>query len=158
MQTEKAILVHLSTNPTEKSESKISMHELKGLTRAAGAEVTGEVFQSRSEISPKFYIGKGKVEEISGLVEEMEATCVIFDHNLSPIQQRHLEEELQVKVIDRTQLILDIFAQRAFTREGKLQVELAQLNYLLPRLSGKGRALSRLGGGIGTRGPGEKKL
>lgn len=158
MPAEKAVLVHLSTNPQEKSEARISMGELKGLAEAAGAEIIDEIFQYRSEISPKFFIGKGKVEEISRLLEENEITCVIFDHNLSPIQQRHLEEELEVKVIDRTQLILDIFAQRAFTKEGKLQVELAQLNYLLPRLSGKGKALSRLGGGIGTRGPGEKKL
>jgi|Deesub1362B_J571_1020462.scaffolds.fasta_scaffold00263_8 GTP-binding protein HflX len=158
MKTEKAILVHLSTSTQDKAIADIYMEELKGLVQAAGAEVIKEVFQIRSEINPKYYIGEGKVNELRELIEETKATCVIFDHNLSPIQQRHLEEALEVKVLDRTQIILDIFAQRALSKEGKLQVELAQLNYLLPRLSGKGQSLSRLGGGIGTRGPGEKKL
>ncbi|MCP2605022.1 GTPase HflX, partial [Candidatus Aminicenantes bacterium AH-873-B07] len=107
---------------------------------------------------PKYYIGEGKVREIAELVKKLSADLVIFDHNLSPAQQRSLEEKINCKVIDRTQLILDIFSQRAKSNEGKLQVELAQLTYLLPRLKGKGIALSRLGGGIGTRGPGEKKL
>lgn len=156
---EKAILVHLATDKKEKSEAEESMLELKGLTRSAGAQVIGEVFQKRSEISPKFLIGKGKVEEIAFSLEKTEADLVIFDHNLTPIQQMNLEKELSCKVIDRTQLILDIFAQRARSKEGILQVELAQLNYLLPRLLGKGLAMSRMGGGIGTRrGPGEKKL
>ena len=155
---EKAILVHLATNKKEKRDAEESMQELKGLTRTAGAQVVGEIFQFRPEISPKYLIGEGKVTEIIGLKEEIQANLIIFDHNLSSIQQHSLEDGIQAKVIDRTQLILDIFAQRARSKEGKLQVELAQLYYLLPRLLGKGVALSRLGGGIGTRGPGEKKL
>lgn len=155
---EKAILVHLATNKKEKTEAEESMQELKGLARTAGAQVVGEIFQFRPEINPKYLIGKGKVSEIIRLTEEIQANLIIFDHNLRPIQQQSLEDKIQTKVIDRTQLILDIFAQRARSKEGKLQVELAQLNYLLPRLLGKGVALSRLGGGIGTRGPGEKKL
>ncbi|UCC38292.1 MAG: GTPase HflX [Candidatus Aminicenantes bacterium] len=155
---EKAILVHLATNKKEKQEAEESMQELKGLAGAAGAQVVQEIFQFRGEISPKYYIGEGKVSEIAHLKEELQTNLIIFDHNLTPIQQRSLEEEIQEKVIDRTQLILDIFALRARSKEGKLQVELAQLNYLLPRLLGKGVKLSRLGAGIGTRGPGEKKL
>ena len=154
---EKAILVHLATNKKEKTEAEESMLELKGLARTAGAQVVEEIFQFRPKISPKYLIGEGKVSEIAGAKEETQANLIIFDHNLSPIQQQSLEDEIQTKVIDRTQLILDIFAQRARSKEGKLQVELAQLNYLLPRLLGKGEALSRLGGGIGTRGPGEKR-
>jgi GTP-binding protein HflX len=153
-----AILVHLATNKKEKLEAEESMEELKGLARTAGAEVRGEIFQVRPKISPKYLIGEGKVLELFDLKEKLEANLIIFDHNLTPIQQRNLEDKTQVKVIDRNQLILDIFAQRAQSKEGKLQVELAQLNYLLPRLLGKGVTLSRLGGGIGTRGPGEKKL
>lgn len=155
---EKALLIHLATNKKEKDQAEESIEELKGLVTAAGAEVAGEAFQYREEISPKYLIGEGKVQEIADIKQELEADLVVFDHNLSPIQQRSLEEKLKGKVIDRTQLILDIFAQRARSKEGKLQVELAQLNYILPRLTGKGRSLSRLGGGIGTRGPGEKKL
>ncbi len=155
---EKAILVHLAINKIEKRDAEESMRELKGLARAAGAQAAGEIFQFRPEISPKYLIGEGKVSEIIRSKEETQANLIIFDHNLSPIQQQNLEDEIQTKVIDRNQLILDIFAQRARSKEGKLQVELAQLNYLLPRLLGKGEALSRLGGGIGTRGPGEKKL
>lgn len=155
---EKAILVHLSTKKTERLEAEESMLELKGLAHTAGAKVCEMVFQYKPEISPKFFIGKGKVEEIIRLKEKHPANLVIFDQNLTPVQQRSLEDEIGEKVLDRTQLILDIFAQRARSNEGKLQVELAQLYYLLPRLLGKGKALSRLGGGIGTRGPGEKKL
>ena len=155
---EKAILIHLSTNKKEKSEAQESMRELKGLASTAGAEVVAEVFQFRTEISPKYLIGEGKVSEISLLKEETEADLIIFDNNLRPVQQQNLEDDIKAKVIDRTQLILDIFAQHAMSKEGKLQVELAQLIYYLPRLRGKGTALSRLGGGIGTRGPGEKKL
>jgi GTP-binding protein HflX len=157
---EKAILVNLSTNQTEKLEAEESMTELAGLALAAGAQVVRKVFQVRSAVSPKLFIGEGKVEEINRIKDELGAELIIFDHNLRPSQQRGLENALQVKVIDRTQLILDIFAQRARSNEGKLQVELAQLSYLLPRLVGKGIALSRLGGsGIGPlRGPGEKKL
>ena len=155
---EKAILVNLATTKKEREEASESMAELAGLATSAGATVIEKVFQSRSNISPKYYIGEGKVEELAELVRRTGADLVIFDTNLSPAQQRSLEEALKVKVLDRTQVILDIFAQRARTNEGKLQVELAQLTYLLPRLKGKGQALSRLGGGIGTRGPGEKKL
>lgn len=153
-----AILVHIATNKKEKLEAEESMEELKGLARTAGAKVREEIFQSRPKISPKYLIGEGKVLELIDLKERLQADLIIFDHNLTPIQQRNLEDKTQTKVIDRNQLILDIFAQRARSKEGKLQVELAQLNYLLPRLPGKGVALSRLGGGIGTRGPGEKKL
>lgn len=155
---ETAILVLLATNKKEKLEAEEMMEELKGLAQAAGAQVVGEIFQSRPKIDPKFLIGEGKVSEIIMQKEEFKANLIIFDHSLSPAQQRSLEDMIQVKVIDRNQLILDIFAQRAHSKEGKLQVELAQLNYLLPRLVGKGHALSQLGGGIGTRGPGEKKL
>jgi GTP-binding protein HflX len=156
---EKAILVNLSTNQKEKREAEESMNELAGLTLAAGAQVVAKLYQVRPAPSPKLFIGEGKVEEINRLKDELGADLIIFDHNLRPSQQRGLETALQVKVIDRTQLILDIFAQRAYSNEGKLQVELAQLSYLLPRLIGKGIALSRLGGGIGPlRGPGEKKL
>ncbi len=155
---EKAILVNLATNQREKEEAADSLTELELLTRAAGAEVVARIFQFRLKISPKYFIGEGKVEEIAHLKKETGANLIIFDHNLTPIQQRSLEEKIQARVIDRTQLILDIFAQRARSSEGKLQVELAQLTYLLPRLMGKGKSLSRLGGGIGTRGPGEKKL
>jgi len=153
-----AILVHLATNKKEKLEAEESMEELKGLAHTAGAKVMGKIFQFRPKISPKYLIGEGKVFELFDLKEKLQANLIISDHNLTPIQQRNLEDKTQVKVIDRNQLILDIFAQRARSKEGKLQVELAQLNYLLPRLLGKGVALSRLGGGIGTRGPGEKKL
>lgn len=139
-------------------QAEESMHELAGLVRSAGAEVAQIIYQFRKELSPKYLIGAGKVAEIKQLKNELKADFIVFDQGLSPIQQRSLEDKIKVKVIDRTQLILDIFAQRAHSREGKLQVELAQLNYLLPRLTGKGIALSRLGGGIGTRGPGEKKL
>jgi GTP-binding protein HflX len=155
---EQAILVHLATTKKEKLEAEESMEELGGLVKAAGAEVVNKIFQYRNAKNPKFLVGEGKVAEIIQLKDELQADLVVFEHNLSPIQQRSLEDEIQGKVIDRTQLILDIFAQRARSKEGKLQVELAQLNYLLPRLSGKGQAMSRLGGGIGTRGPGEKKL
>ncbi|MGQ9672647.1 MAG: GTPase HflX [Candidatus Aminicenantales bacterium] len=158
LEIERAILVHLATSHKNRQEAEESMEELANLTTAAGAQVVEKIFQVRPRISPKYFIGEGKAEELRQLREEREANLIIFDHNLSPIQQRSLEEKTQAKVIDRSQLILDIFAQRAKSNEGKLQVELAQLNYLLPRLVGKGIALSRLGAGIGTRGPGEKKL
>jgi GTP-binding protein HflX len=155
---EKAILVNLAVSAKQKLEAKESMDELAGLARAAGAVVAETVFQVRPAITPKYFIGEGKVEEIKQIAGEIDAGLVIFDHELRPTQLHHLEKTLNVKVIDRTQLILDIFALRAHSNEGKLQVELAQLNYLLPRLTGKGTELSRLGGGIGTRGPGEQKL
>ncbi len=134
------------------------MEELDGLAQAAGIEVIGQLIQSKDRPDTATYIGRGKVEELAGLCTDMEADMVIFNDELSGVQLRNLEEKLNVKVIDRTILILDIFAERATSKEGKLQVELAQLQYRLPRLTGFGKALSRLGGGIGTRGPGEKKL
>lgn len=135
-----------------------SMEELVSLASTAGAEVLTQVVQTRKGAESATLIGSGKVDEIAGLVKSLEAGVVIFDNELSPTQQRNLERTLAVKVIDRTQLILDIFASRARTREGQLQVELAQLNYMLPRLAGRGIDMSRLGGGIGTRGPGETQL
>ncbi|MGH9353735.1 MAG: GTPase HflX [Terriglobia bacterium] len=134
------------------------MQELAELAASAGAEVAGFTSQRSPGPDPATLVGRGKVEEIRASAERLRAACVIFGHDLSPTQLRNLEAALGLKVIDRTQLILDIFARRARTREGKLQVELAQLNYLLPRLAGQGVRLSRLGGGIGTRGPGEQKL
>lgn len=132
--------------------------ELRELVVSSGVGIAAEIIAKCREFQPKFLIGKGKVEEIASVVKEKNADAVIFNHDLSGTQQRNLEEVLEIKTIDRTQLILDIFAQRAYSKEGKIQVELAQLVYLLPRLIGKGIILSRLGGGIGTRGPGEKKL
>lgn len=134
------------------------MEELKSLAATAGAEVLDCIVQARAELDAATLIGAGKVAEIGALVRASNANLVIFDRDLSPTQQRNLEQAFGVKVLDRTQLILDIFASRARTREGQLQVELAQLNYLLPRLTGRGVEMSRLGGGIGTRGPGETQL
>ena len=135
-----------------------SLEELATLTESAGAQVVGRFTQARPALDAATLLGSGKVEELKALVDAEEVDTVIFDHELTPTQLRNLEKQLQVKVIDRTQLILDIFASRARTSEGQLQVELAQLSYLLPRLSGHGVEMSRLGGGIGTRGPGETKL
>ncbi|KAB7708144.1 GTPase HflX [Bacillus aerolatus] len=135
-----------------------SMEELKSLTETAQGESVAMITQKRERIHPGTYIGKGKVEELQRLEEELEPDIIIFNDELSPSQIRNLSAVLNARVIDRTQLILDIFARRARSREGQLQVELAQLQYLLPRLAGQGTALSRLGGGIGTRGPGETKL
>lgn len=135
-----------------------SLEELKALATSAGARVIGVISQSRIAPDAATLIGSGKLEEVCAQVKSMGANLVVFDNDLTPTQQRNLERALDVKVVDRTQLILDIFASRARTREGQLQVELAQLQYLLPRLSGHGVEMSRLGGGIGTRGPGETKL
>lgn len=134
------------------------MEELGLLARSAGAEVVGSVIQERPRRDPATLIGRGKAQEVARLAAEKDADVLVFDEELSPAQQRNLEEEVERKTVDRTQLILDIFARRARSREGRLQVELAQLDYLLPRLTGRGVLLSRLGGGIGTRGPGETKL
>ena len=134
------------------------LHELRELAKSAGARIVGEVVQRRQRPDPATYIGKGKVEELRELVLEEGVDVVIFDDDLSPSQANNLEESLDTKVVDRTGLILDIFARRARTKEGKLQVELAQLDYRLTRLAGHRSYLSRLGGGIGTRGPGETKL
>ncbi len=135
-----------------------SLEELAELAAGAGAEVLGSTLQVRERVEPATLIGRGKVDEVKAWAAEVEADFVLFDQALSAGQQRNLEKALDRRVLDRTQLILDIFARYAHTREGKLQVELAQLSYLLPRLTGRGVAMSRLGGGIGTRGPGETKL
>lgn len=140
------------------SAASESFLELKELAASAGAEIVGETFQVRPESTAATLLGSGKVNEIKELAEATQADVLIVDNDLSPTQQRNLEAAVGIRVIDRTQLILDIFASRARTAEGRLQVELAQLKYLLPRLAGKGISLSRLGGGIGTRGPGETKL
>ncbi|WP_420489958.1 GTPase HflX [Neobacillus vireti] len=155
---EKVILVGCQTNSDEDLRFDYSMEELGALTETAQGEVIASVVQKRDRVHPATYIGKGKVEELKALVEESEADIVIFNDELSPSQKRNLGSEIDARIIDRTQLILDIFAQRARSKEGKLQVELAQLQYILPRLAGQGTALSRLGAGIGTRGPGETKL
>lgn len=155
---ERAILINVATTRKERDEAEESVTELTSLAGAAGAEVVGKVFQTLPRTNPRYFVGTGKVEEIARLAGESAAGLVIFDHNLTATQQRNLEDEIRVKVVDRTQLILDIFAQRARTNEGKLQVELAQLSYRLPRLRGKGTGLTQQGAGIGTRGPGEKKL
>jgi GTP-binding protein HflX len=135
-----------------------SLDELASLTASAGGAVVERVLQEREQYDSAYLIGSGKLRELEESAREFRADVVIFDENLSPAQQRNIERKIGCRVIDRTQLILDIFASRARTREGKLQVELAQLDYMLPRLAGRGVELSRLGGGIGTRGPGETKL
>ena len=135
-----------------------SLAELRTLAESAGAKVVGEILQRRDRVDPATLIGAGKLEEVAGAAASVNADVVLFDHDLSPSQQRNIEKIVQRRVIDRTQLILDIFARHARTREGQLQVELAQLHYLLPRLAGRGVEMSQLGGGIGTRGPGETKL
>jgi GTPase len=140
------------------SAGEDSLHELAELSRSAGADVVGTALQRSPRADPATLIGRGKLEEVKALAHARGVQCVIFDHDLSPTQMRNLEQAFDLKILDRTQLILDIFARRARTREGQLQVELAQLNYLLPRLAGQGPLLSRLGGGIGTRGPGEQQL
>jgi len=135
-----------------------SLDELRSLAMSAGAEVAGEFLQRRDRPDPATLIGRGKLEEIAGAAASVSADLILFDHDLSPSQQRNIERAVHTRVIDRTQLILDIFARHARTREGQLQVELAQLEYMLPRLSGRGIEMSQLGGGIGTRGPGETQL
>lgn len=153
---ERVILVGVDTEGSETAER--SLDELAELAATAGAEVTGRLIQTRECVHPATYIGRGKLIELKELLWETEATGIICDDELSSTQLGNLEEELDCKVLDRTLLILDIFAARAVSGEGKIQVELAQLRYRASRLSGLGRSLSRLGGGIGTRGPGEKKL
>ena len=135
-----------------------SLDELRSLATSAGAEIAGEFMQHRDRPDPATLIGKGKLEEIAGASASVSADVILFDHDLSPSQQRNIERVVETRVIDRTQLILDIFAKHARTREGQLQVELAQLEYMLPRLAGRGIEMSQLGGGIGTRGPGETQL
>jgi len=154
---ERAIAIGASS-PRTRVEAERSLSELVGLSEAAGAMVVSSVVQERKSPDPATFFGLGKVEELAKSCDEAEIDLVVVDHELSPTQLKNLECVIGLKVVDRTQLILDIFAKRARTREGKLQVELAQLRYLLPRLVGATTALSRLGGGIGTRGPGETKL
>lgn len=153
---ERVLLLGVSLSKNDDAEE--SLQELEELVATAGAKSVGCVLQSREAIHPATYIGKGKIEEVRELLFEKDATGVVCDDELSPAQLRGLEEALETKVMDRTLVILDIFAARASTREGKVQVEMAQLKYRLSRLAGLGKSLSRLGGGIGTRGPGEKKL
>ena len=155
---ERAALVGLVTGSARRLDADHSLDELAGLADAAGATVALRMLQERSTPDAGTYIGAGKVLALAAACAEADIDVVIFDNELTPGQMRQLEEKLERKIVDRTQLILDIFARRARTREGKWQVELAQLKYLLPRLAGSGAALSRLGGGIGTRGPGETKL
>jgi GTPase len=155
---ERAALVGLFRDSPRHFDPEHTLDELAGLADAAGATVVLRMMQERPRPDPATFLGSGKVKSLAAACDELDADVVIFDNELSPAQLRNLEEALARKVVDRTQLILDIFARRARTREGKLQVELAQLKYLLPRLVGSATALSRLGGGIGTRGPGETKL
>ena len=158
MNVERAALVGLVSGTARRIEAEHSLEELAGLADAAGASVVLRMLQERPRPDPATFIGSGKVATLAAACAEADIDLIVFDNELTPAQLRQLEERLERKVIDRTQLILDIFARRARTREGKWQVELAQLKYLLPRLVGAGAALSRLGGGIGTRGPGETKL
>ena len=153
---EKVILVAAALDELEKAEQ--SLDELGELVKTAGAEVAGQMIQLRDAVHPGTYIGSGKLDELKWLVWEKEADGIVCDDELSPSQINNLEEVLDCKIMDRTLVILDIFAARASTKEGKIQVELAQLKYRQSRLTGLGKSLSRLGGGIGTRGPGEKKL
>lgn len=153
---ERVLLIGVSEQDGDDAED--SLVELAELVKTAGAEVVGTLIQKRENIHPGTYVGTGKVEEISQLLASTGATGIVCDDELSPAQMKNLESQLATKVMDRTLIILDIFAARATTSEGKIQVELAQLKYRLSRLSGLGKSMSRLGGGIGTRGPGEKKL
>ena len=154
---EKVIVVGVDINGSG-NNTEACLDELGLLIDTAGAKEIGRLVQKRERVSPGFYLGKGKIEELKNLVCELGATGVVCDDELSPAQMRNLEEALETKVMDRTMVILDICAKRAMSSEGKIQVELAQLKYRLTRLAGLGASLSRLGGGIGTRGPGEKKL
>ena len=154
--TEEVILVGVALGETSVTDE--SLDELEELAKTAGAVTVGRLIQNREMIHPGTYLGKGKLEELAFLISETHATGIICDDELSPAQMANMEDVLDIKVMDRTLLILDIFAQRATTREGKIQVELAQLRYRATRLVGMRNSLSRLGGGIGTRGPGEKKL
>ncbi|MBR3036301.1 MAG: GTPase HflX [Lachnospiraceae bacterium] len=153
---EKLILVGVQTGSS--FDMEVSLDELQELVRTAGAVTVGRVIQNRESVHPGTYIGKGKIDEVKELLWETDATGIVCDDELSPAQMKNLEDALDTKVLDRTVVILDIFASRASTKEGKIQVELAQARYALTRLAGFGKSMSRLGGGIGTRGPGETKL
>jgi GTP-binding protein HflX len=162
---ERVLLVGVSLKKTPRGRAgdpsaagRDSLQELAELAESAGANIAGRMLQVRDALDPATLVGKGKLDEIRAEAELHQVPLVIVDHNLTPVQLRNMEKIIGTRVVDRTQLILDIFAMHARTREGQLQVELAQLNYLLPRLTGRGESLSRLGGGIGTRGPGEQKL
>jgi len=155
---EKAILLSCELPGRDEQDTQNLLLELKDLVVSAGGAVLEFVVQKRESIDPHFYLGKGKIEEVKTMAKKLGATMVVCDDELTPSQVRTLENILQAKVLDRSQVILDLFARRAQSKEGKIQVELAQLEYLLPRLTGGRRWLSRLGGGIGTRGPGETKL
>lgn len=153
---ERVILVGVQLDDDDDAES--SLEELKELADTAGAVTVGKVIQPRDSFHPATYVGKGKLEELRVLIDQLDATGIICDDELTPAQLKNLEDELATKVMDRTMVILDIFAAHATTSEGKIQVEMAQLKYRMTRLAGLGTTLSRLGGGIGTRGPGEKKI
>lgn len=155
---ETAILIGCYLDNRNEERTRLSMEELHELADTAGVEVLDVITQNRDRVDSAWYLGTGKIDEIAQRAEELDVDVIIFNDELSPSQTRNLDKVFDCKVIDRTQLILDIFAGRAQSREGKIQVELAQYNYLLPRLAGQGKQLSRLGGGIGTRGPGETKL
>ncbi|ARI77423.1 GTPase HflX [Halobacillus mangrovi] len=159
MKAKEQVILVARKNPQEQEERfQSSLEELQSLTETANGEVCKVITQNRDRVHPATYLGQGKLEEIKIAADEIDADLVIFNDELSPGQLRNITDRIERRVIDRSQLILDIFAGRARTKEGKLQVELAQLQYLLPRLAGQGTELSRLGGGIGTRGPGETKL
>lgn len=155
--TERGILVAVQTDESEEN-FYYSVEELRQLVGNTGVKVVGELTQKREKVDHRTLIGKGKLQELKSLVNELNAEVIVFNQELSPSQVRNIQEEIDVKVIDRIQVILDIFALRATSKEGSLQVQLAQMNYLLPRLVGHGVNMSKLGGGIGTRGPGETKL
>lgn len=155
---DRVLIVGVMTDDMTAQQFQDTLDELARLVDTAGGEVLEMMQQKRSRIHPQTVVGEGKVQEIAITVQSLGANLVVFDHDLSPGQIRNLESQIGVRVVDRTEVILDIFAQRAQSRAGKLQVELAQLEYMLPRLTGRGQAMSRLGGGIGTRGPGETKL
>ncbi|MBO8159896.1 GTPase HflX [Thermosyntropha sp.] len=155
---ERAILVGVRDKREDEYRFKAKLNELEGLVKAAGGDVVATLIQTRERPSSSIYIGKGKLEELKHLRSVLNPDLIVFDRELSPVQIRNLEEALEIKIVDRTLLILDIFSQRARSKEGILQVELARLQYKLPRLTGRGKEMSRLGGGIGTRGAGEQKL
>jgi GTP-binding protein HflX len=155
---ERVILIGLMTAKITEAQFESSLAELVRLVDSAGGEVLEIIKQKRSHVDPQSVVGSGKVEEIALIAQTLGANVIVFDRSLSPAQVKNLEQQIGVRVVDRTEVILDIFAQRAQSRAGKLQVELAQLEYMLPRLTGRGKTMSKLGGGIGTRGPGETKL
>ena len=157
---ERAVLVGLDAGHDgfTDADAEESLDELKELAETAGAEAVGRMIQKRTSPDPETYLGSGKISELKEMMLALDADLALFDDELSPAQTAALSDMLDAKVLDRTSVILDIFARHAVTNEGKIQVELAQLKYRSTRLTGKGNALSRLGGGIGTRGPGEKKL